>query len=84
MAFTYRNKRFGYDNISVGNAAGLERHITGGGGLESTRMEKVATSVSNTNTSVSTQAEKIINTAVTPTSYVSKFMDHPGTGASTS
>ena len=84
MPFTYRNKRFGYDNIAVGSTAGQERHITGGGGLESTVMEKLVTSSIGTNTSVSTQGEKIIDTAVTPTSYTSKFMDHPGTGASTS
>ena len=30
MAFTYRSKRLGYDNISVGNAAGREKIIVTG------------------------------------------------------
>lgn len=32
MAFLYRSKRFGYDNISVGNAAGEEQCVEGGTG----------------------------------------------------
>src|ERR1700752_3366687 len=29
MAFTYKNKRLGYDNIANGSAAGFERHNAG-------------------------------------------------------
>lgn len=32
MAETYRGRRIKFDNISVGNAMGVERTISGGGG----------------------------------------------------
>jgi hypothetical protein len=31
MAYNYRGKRIGFDNIAVGSATGAERTITGGG-----------------------------------------------------
>lgn len=49
MAFVYRNKRLGYDSISTGNASGQERHVDGGGGIETTRT--VIDSGGNTSTS---------------------------------
>lgn len=38
MAYTFKNKRLAYDNIANGSAAGQERHIVGGGGIETTRQ----------------------------------------------
>lgn len=32
MARTYRGRRVSFDNIAVGQVAGAERHIAGGGG----------------------------------------------------
>ncbi len=29
MAFTWKNKRYGYDNIAAGSAAGMERVVAG-------------------------------------------------------
>lgn len=36
MAETYRGRRIKFDNISVGNATGIERTIAGGGGERTT------------------------------------------------
>ena len=37
MAYTFRSKRMAYDNIANGSATGIERHVAGGGGIETTR-----------------------------------------------
>lgn len=50
MAFTYRNKRRGYDNIASGSAAGFERHNTGTSHSETSRPS--LDSGGNTSTSV--------------------------------
>jgi len=51
MAFTFQNKRVGYDNIAAGSAAGFERVIAGGGpGDCTTKVNK--DSGGNTSTSV--------------------------------
>ena len=53
MGWTFRDKRRGYDNIANGSAAGQERHIVGGGGIETTRngIDNVGTSTDYTNSS---------------------------------
>ncbi len=39
MAFTFKSKRQGYDNISIGNATGLENAVAPGVGVgETTRL----------------------------------------------
>jgi hypothetical protein len=51
MAFTFQNRRLGYDNIAVGSATGFERVIAGGGpGDGTTKPSKE--SGGNTSTSV--------------------------------
>jgi hypothetical protein len=50
MAFTFQNKRLGYDNIAAGSATGFERVIAGGGpGDSTTKLSK--DSGGNTSTS---------------------------------
>lgn len=39
MAFTFRSKRLGYDNIAAGSATGFERVIDGGGPGDATTKE---------------------------------------------
>jgi hypothetical protein len=51
MAYTFQNRRLGYDNIAVGSATGFERVVPGGGpGDGTTRPGK--DSGGNTSTSV--------------------------------
>ena len=41
MAFTFQSKRLGFDNIAVGSATGIERHVVGGGpGDATTRISR--------------------------------------------
>lgn len=53
MAFTYRNKRSGYDNIAVGSATGLENAVVAGTGRGETTRPNLD---SGGNTSTSTLA----------------------------
>lgn len=50
MAYTFKNKRLAYDNIAVGSATGQERHIAGGGGIETTKdgLDNVVVSADGT------------------------------------
>jgi hypothetical protein len=51
MAFTFQNRRYGYDNIAPGSATGFERVVPGGGpGDSTTKYSK--DSGGNTSTSV--------------------------------
>mgnify|MGYP001595141356 CR=1 FL=1 len=54
MAFTFRSKRLGYDNISVGNATGLENAVVAGTGRGETSRLALD---SRGNTSTSALAE---------------------------
>jgi hypothetical protein len=50
LAFTFQNKRLGYDNIAAGSATGFERVVPGGGpGDGTTKLSK--DSGGNTSTS---------------------------------
>lgn len=41
MAFTFRSRRQGYDNIANGSASGFERVVPGGGAGDATTRESV-------------------------------------------
>lgn len=41
MAYTFRSKRLGYDNIAAGSATGFERVIAGGGPGDATTKEDI-------------------------------------------
>ena len=43
MAFTFKSKRLGYDNIANGSAAGFERVVPGGGPGDATTREQADT-----------------------------------------
>ena len=43
MAFTFKSKRVGYDNIASGAAAGFERVIEGGGPGDATTKQSIET-----------------------------------------
>ena len=63
-AFTFKSKRLGYDNISVGNASGLENAVVAGTGIgETTRL---TLSQRGTSTSVLSQGmpERVITLPV--------------------
>ena len=84
MATLRRNKRVGYDNISLPIAgaaqpAGDERVVEGSGGGDegdaTVIHERLVTSADGTNTSTSTQMERLI-TGVSD--YTSRFLERPG------
>ena len=83
MALLKRNKRIGYDNISLpigGSAqpAGAERIVandTGGDEGDTTVIhERLVTSADGTNTSTSTQMERLVAGV---SDYTSVFMERP-------
>ena len=55
MAFTHKSKRYGYDNIANGSAAGVERIVAGSGAFGDATTElsvdALVTSTEGTNTS---------------------------------
>ena len=79
MATTKRNKRIGYDNISIGNVTGTERIVvndTGGDEGETTVIhERLVTSDVGGATSVSTQVERLVAGV---SDYTSNFIERPG------
>ena len=74
MAFTYRNKRAAYDNISVGNATGHENVVANGADEGETTVvgQRLVTSDVGTLTSVLTQAERLVAGV---SDYTSRFLE---------
>ena len=76
MATLRRNKRVGYDNIAIGSAAGDERVVEGSAGGDEGETtvihERLVTSADGTNTSTSTQMERLVATV---SDYTSRFLE---------
>lgn len=80
MAFTYRNKRLGYDNIANGSATGLENAVVAGTGIGETTRPNLD---SGGNTSTSALAvgrrENVIRQPSTNDNHVQETHDTSNT-----
>lgn len=76
MAFTFRSKRLGYDNIAEGSATGVERHNAGSSG-ETTRLT-LDQRGSSTSALSQGMPEMLVDGWTSGTSFTSQFPEIVG------